>query len=146
MLIAIQDLNGLLLDMMGVIAMEGFHAGSVRESLIAQAHAPTRYGMPVYELTAVRPTLARPDLTIDLDSVVTKFLPETQLKLPQHGHGAQSLTPKRAHGVGAVYAIVGVVSARDQRWHCCRVPACAPNAASLSREQDATEPGRHCGT
>ena len=54
MLLAIQDINGLLPDMMGVIAMEGYHAGSVREALIVEAHTQTRYGMPVYQLTAVR--------------------------------------------------------------------------------------------
>ena len=54
MLIGIQDINGLLVDMVGVIAMEGFHAGSVREALIVEAHTMTSYDMPVYQLTAVR--------------------------------------------------------------------------------------------
>ncbi len=54
MLIDIQDLTGLLNDMEGVIAMEGYHAGSVREALIVQAHAPTRYGLTVVQLTKVR--------------------------------------------------------------------------------------------
>ena len=53
MLIEIQDLTGLLVDMMGVVAMEGYHAGSVREALIVQAHAMTRYGLTVVQLTQV---------------------------------------------------------------------------------------------
>ncbi len=53
MLIDIQDLTGLLDDMEGVIAMEGYHAGSVREALIVQAHTMTCYGLTVVQLTKV---------------------------------------------------------------------------------------------
>ena len=59
MLIEIQDIGGLLVDMMGVVAMEGYHAGSVREALIVQAHAATRYGLTVVQLTQVGPDASR---------------------------------------------------------------------------------------
>ena len=52
-MIKIQDVDSLLVDMMGLIAMEGFHAGAVREMLIVQALTQTRYGMPVYQNTEV---------------------------------------------------------------------------------------------
>lgn len=54
MMIEFQDISVLLVDIMGIIAMEGYHAGTVREMLIVQSHAQTRYGMPVYQLTQAR--------------------------------------------------------------------------------------------